>query len=168
MDADAASFANTVLAWFRRYGRHDLPWQGQDAYRVWLSEIMLQQTQVSTVIPYYREFLKAFPNLKRLADADIDDVLRHWQGLGYYARARNLHKAAQVVDTGVGESFDIREGFQKLVVVRDNRADLGLLQHDFREPDAVSILALPRQIVAAVTPVPGQHRVGETGRVGIH
>ncbi len=97
MDADAASFANTVLAWYRRYGRHDLPWQGQDAYRVWLSEIMLQQTQVSTVIPYYHEFLKSFPNIKRLADASIDDVLRHWQGLGYYARARNLHKAAQVV-----------------------------------------------------------------------
>ncbi len=97
MDADAASFANTVLAWYRRYGRHDLPWQGQDAYRVWLSEIMLQQTQVSTVIPYYRDFLKSFPSIKRLADAGIDDVLRHWQGLGYYARARNLHKAARLI-----------------------------------------------------------------------
>ena len=94
MDADAASFATAVLDWHRRYGRHDLPWQGQDAYRVWISEIMLQQTQVSTVIPYYQNFLQRFPDLRQLADASIDEVLQHWQGLGYYARARNLHKAA--------------------------------------------------------------------------
>ena len=97
MDSDAASFARAVLAWFRRYGRHDLPWQKQNAYRVWLSEIMLQQTQVSTVIPYYQAFIRRFPNLRSLADASIDEVLQHWQGLGYYARARNLHKAAQVI-----------------------------------------------------------------------
>ncbi len=97
MDVDAASFARTVLNWYRRYGRHDLPWQQQDAYRVWLSEIMLQQTQVSTVIPYYQNFIERFPNLGQLADADIDEVLQYWQGLGYYARARNLHKAARVV-----------------------------------------------------------------------
>ena len=97
MDSDAASFARAVLDWFRRYGRHDLPWQKQNAYRVWLSEIMLQQTQVSTVIPYYQAFLKRFPNLRSLADASIDEVLQHWQGLGYYARARNLHKAAQQI-----------------------------------------------------------------------
>ena len=97
MDADAASFANAVLVWYRRFGRHDLPWQQQDAYRVWLSEIMLQQTQVSTVIPYYQNFLRHFPDLHSLADASIDEVLQHWQGLGYYARARNLHKAAVVI-----------------------------------------------------------------------
>ncbi len=97
MDSDAASFARTVLQWYRRYGRHDLPWQGQNAYRVWLSEIMLQQTQVTTVIPYYLNFVKRFPTLKSLAEASIDDVLRHWQGLGYYARARNLHRAAQII-----------------------------------------------------------------------
>ena len=97
MDADAAGFSGRVLDWFRRYGRHDLPWQGQNAYRVWLSEIMLQQTQVSTVIPYYRSFIKRFPNIKQLADADIDEVLQHWQGLGYYARARNLHRAAGII-----------------------------------------------------------------------
>ncbi len=97
MDADAASFANRVLNWYQRYGRHDLPWQRQDAYRVWLSEIMLQQTQVGTVIPYYQNFIKRFPNIKQLADADIDEVLQHWQGLGYYARARNLHQAARIV-----------------------------------------------------------------------
>ena len=97
MDADAASFAKTVLGWYRRYGRHNLPWQQQDAYRVWLSEVMLQQTQVSTVIPYYQDFIKRFPNIRQLADASIDEVLQHWQGLGYYARARNLHKAAGVI-----------------------------------------------------------------------
>ena len=97
MDADAAGFARAVLDWYRRYGRHDLPWQGQNAYRIWLSEIMLQQTQVSTVIPYYRNFLEHFPSIRALADASIDDVLQHWQGLGYYARARNLHRAAQII-----------------------------------------------------------------------
>ena len=97
MDADAAGFADTVLNWYQRYGRHDLPWQQQDAYRVWLSEIMLQQTQVSTVIPYYHSFLKRFPGIQQLADASIDEVLQQWQGLGYYARARNLHQAAGVI-----------------------------------------------------------------------
>ncbi len=105
MDSDAAAFARAVLAWFGRYGRHDLPWQKQDAYRVWLSEIMLQQTQVATVIPYYQAFLERFPNLRSLADAGIDDVLQHWQGLGYYARARNLHKAAQVIRDEHGGRF---------------------------------------------------------------
>ena len=97
MEVDAASFSRAVLNWYPRHGRHDLPWQGQSAYRVWLSEVMLQQTQVSTVIPYYRNFLKHFPNLRALANASIDDVLQHWQGLGYYARARNLHRAAQII-----------------------------------------------------------------------
>ena len=113
MDADAASFAGAVLAWYRRYGRHDLPWQNQDAYRVWLSEIMLQQTQVSTVIPYYERFLDRFPDIQSLADADIDEVLQHWQGLGYYARARNLHKAAIAIrdqhDGRFPETFDAVE-----------------------------------------------------------
>ncbi len=97
MDADAAGFATAVLDWYRRYGRRDLPWQQQDPYRVWLSEIMLQQTQVNTVIPYYLAFLQRFPDLRQLADASIDEVLQHWQGLGYYARARNLHKAAIII-----------------------------------------------------------------------
>ena len=97
MDSDAAAFADAVIEWHRRYGRHDLPWQGQNAYRVWLSEIMLQQTQVGTVLPYYRAFLRRFPSVRVLADADIDEVLSHWQGLGYYARARNLHRAARLI-----------------------------------------------------------------------
>lgn len=97
MRTNAASFADSLLQWQRRYGRHDLPWQKQDAYRVWLSEIMLQQTQVTTVIPYYHNFLRHFPDVKTLANASIDQVLQHWQGLGYYARARNLHRAAQII-----------------------------------------------------------------------
>ena len=88
--------AASLLRWFDQHGRHDLPWQHpRDAYRVWVSEIMLQQTQVSTVIPYFTRFMLAFPNVRGLADARLDDVLHHWTGLGYYARARNLHRAAQ-------------------------------------------------------------------------
>jgi len=92
------AFADRVLAWFDVHGRKDLPWQ-QDptSYRVWVSEIMLQQTQVATVIPYYLRFVTRFPDITTLADAPQDDVLHHWAGLGYYARARNLHAAAQQV-----------------------------------------------------------------------
>jgi A/G-specific adenine glycosylase len=97
MDADAAGFANRIQTWYQRYGRHHLPWQQADAYRVWLAEIMLQQTQVNTVIPYYQNFIKRFSGINQLADASIDEVLQHWQGLGYYARARNLHKAAGII-----------------------------------------------------------------------
>ncbi|MEJ2059408.1 MAG: A/G-specific adenine glycosylase [Gammaproteobacteria bacterium] len=89
-------FAARVLAWFAGHGRHDLPWQHPATpYRVWISEVMLQQTQVATVIPYFERFMAAFPDVPALAGAGQDDVLGHWSGLGYYARGRNLHKAAQ-------------------------------------------------------------------------
>jgi len=92
------NFSVAVLRWFDQHGRHTLPWQQNiNAYRVWLSEIMLQQTQVSTVIPYFETFTQQFPTLADLAAAPIDDVLHLWTGLGYYARARNLHKCAQTV-----------------------------------------------------------------------
>lgn len=91
-------FAPRIVAWQRQHGRHDLPWQNtRDPYRIWLSEIMLQQTQVATVIPYYRRFLKHFPTVEALAQASLDDVLAVWQGLGYYGRARHLHRAAALV-----------------------------------------------------------------------
>ncbi|GAM67417.1 A/G-specific adenine glycosylase [Vibrio sp. JCM 19236] len=91
-------FAQQILTWYHQYGRKHLPWQqNKTAYKVWLSEIMLQQTQVATVIPYFERFLEEFPDIVSLADADIDQVLHLWTGLGYYARARNLHKAAQMV-----------------------------------------------------------------------
>ncbi|KFL36725.1 A/G-specific adenine glycosylase [Arenimonas donghaensis] len=92
-----SQFADRLLAWFDRDGRHDLPWQHpRTPYRVWLAEIMLQQTQVQTAIPYYTRFLDALPTLPDLAAADTDRVMALWAGLGYYARARNLHRAAQV------------------------------------------------------------------------
>ena len=89
------TFAARVCAWQAAHGRHDLPWQGRDAYAVWVSEIMLQQTQVETVIPYYQRFMARFPDLAALAAASPDEVLGLWSGLGYYARGRNLHRAAQ-------------------------------------------------------------------------
>ncbi|GAB3027506.1 A/G-specific adenine glycosylase [Bowmanella dokdonensis] len=92
------SFADRILAWFMRHGRKDLPWQqNKTPYSVWVSEIMLQQTQVSTVIPFYQKFMQRFPDVVSLADAPEDDVLHHWTGLGYYARARNLQKAARQI-----------------------------------------------------------------------
>ncbi|WP_124945082.1 A/G-specific adenine glycosylase [Sulfurirhabdus autotrophica] len=91
-------FSSSIIAWQKLHGRHDLPWQKtRDPYRVWLSEIMLQQTQVGTVIPYYARFLERFPDIAHLADADEDVVLQHWSGLGYYSRARNLHRAAKAI-----------------------------------------------------------------------
>lgn len=95
---DPKLFAKLVLAWYDQHGRKELPWQQDiNPYRVWLSEIMLQQTQVSTVIPYFETFTKKFPTVESLASADTDEVLHLWTGLGYYARARNLHKCAQTV-----------------------------------------------------------------------
>ena len=96
----AHDFAQRLIAWQQRHGRHDLPWQQRsaavrDAYPVWLSEIMLQQTQVATVIPYYRRFVARFAGLPSLAAAPVEDVMALWSGLGYYARARNLHTAAR-------------------------------------------------------------------------
>lgn len=98
--------APALLRWWRVHGRHDLPWQRRRTpYRVWVSEIMLQQTQVTTVIPYYRRFQARFPNVRALADAPLDDVLQLWSGLGYYARARHLHKAAQIISDEYGGRF---------------------------------------------------------------
>src|SRR5688572_266078 len=94
----SSTFAAKIVAWQKKHGRHDLPWQGaRDPYPIWLSEVMLQQTQVATVIPYYLRFLARFPDVATLAAAPLDDVLRLWSGLGYYSRARNLHRAAQLV-----------------------------------------------------------------------
>lgn len=92
------SFAQRLLTWFDEHGRHDLPWhQPRTAYHVWVSEIMLQQTQVQTVIPYYQRFMQRFSDIQTLASATQDEVLAHWSGLGYYARGRNLHQAAQLI-----------------------------------------------------------------------
>jgi A/G-specific adenine glycosylase len=93
-----SAFADTLIAWHVRYGRHDLPWQrARTPYRVWVSEIMLQQTQVATVIGYYQRFMQQFPHIAGLAAASADEVLHLWSGLGYYSRGRNLHRAARIV-----------------------------------------------------------------------
>jgi A/G-specific adenine glycosylase len=96
-DSDIAALRRALLAWYRRNAR-DLPWRRtRDPYRIWLAESMLQQTRIDTALPYYRRFVERFPNVRALADARLDDVLRLWAGLGYYTRARNLHKTARIV-----------------------------------------------------------------------
>ena len=100
------SFSQRLLAWFDDHGRHDLPWQQQTTpYRVWVSEVMLQQTQVATVIPYYQRFMARFANVQALAEGDEDEVLALWSGLGYYSRARNLHNAAHLIRDQHGGQF---------------------------------------------------------------
>ncbi|MBU1223182.1 MAG: A/G-specific adenine glycosylase [Gammaproteobacteria bacterium] len=100
------SFASRIVRWQQRHGRHTLPWQGtRDPYRIWLSEIMLQQTQVTTVIPYFERFVARFPDLASLAAAHEDEVLALWSGLGYYSRARNLHAAARAIRAGHDGNF---------------------------------------------------------------
>lgn len=108
MALDAADFARRVLAWFDRHGRRDLPWQRDPSpYRVWVSEIMLQQTQVTTVIPYFERFMSRYPTIGDLALAEVDEVMTLWAGLGYYARARNLHQAARRLEERHGGRFPL-------------------------------------------------------------
>lgn len=103
---NTAVFANRLLRWYSTHGRKDLPWQNNiDPYRVWVSEVMLQQTQVATVIPYFQQFMEQFPTVNSLAQADIDQVLHRWSGLGYYSRARNLHKTASIVEAEYNGEF---------------------------------------------------------------
>ena len=104
--AAPTALADTLIRWQRQHGRHGLPWVGScDPYRVWLSEIMLQQTQVSVVLGYWQRFLDRFPDVAALAAASQDDVLALWSGLGYYSRARHLHRCAQVVVAQHGGQF---------------------------------------------------------------
>jgi len=102
--ASKALLARTVIAWYRKEGRA-LPWRmTRNPYRIWVSEVMLQQTRVASVIPYYRRFLHAFPTMRRLAEADLQEVLKLWEGMGYYARARNLHRSAEIIMSRYGGS----------------------------------------------------------------
>ena len=130
-------FAASVLDWFDTHGRHDLPWQhDRTPYRVWLSEIMLQQTQVSTATPYFQHFVATFPDIASLAAAPIDDVLALWSGLGYYARARNLHKAAQrMVEHYAGTMPRDHAALINLPGIGRSTASAILAQaHDLRHP----------------------------------
>ena len=104
----AKKFGQQVVSWYHQQGRKHFPWQqDKTPYRVWISEIMLQQTQVATVIPYYQRFMESFPTITDLANADEDVVLHHWTGLGYYARARNLHKSAKIMANDYAGNFPI-------------------------------------------------------------
>jgi len=137
-DTTRDDFAERLLHWFDRHGRHDLPWQHpRSAYRVWLSEIMLQQTQVTTVIPYFQRFLERFPTLQTLAQGPIDDVLRLWAGLGYYARARNLHRAAQLLVEQFGGEFPRdREALQSVPGIGRSTA-AAILSQAFGQREAI-------------------------------
>lgn len=109
MSAGKPVFASQVVAWQKLHGRHDLPWQNtRDPYRVWLSEVMLQQTQVATVIDYFERFVTRFPDVRALAAAQLDEVMGLWSGLGYYSRARNLHRCACAVVENWGGAFPVR------------------------------------------------------------
>jgi len=109
------AFAERLVTWQQVHGRHDLPWQVADPYRIWLSEIMLQQTQVTAVLRYFALFLHRFPSIESLAAASPDDVMAVWSGLGYYSRARNLHRAAQMVVDQFGGVFpDTRQEIEQL------------------------------------------------------
>lgn len=131
-------FSDLVLRWFDKFGRKTLPWQiDKTPYKVWLSEIMLQQTQVNTVIPYFNRFLERFPSLSDLAKADQDTVLSLWTGLGYYARARNLHKAAQMaVEQYNGELPDSQTELESLPGIGRSTAG-AILSLGFGKPAAI-------------------------------
>ena len=128
--------AQKLIHWQKDHGRHDLPWQeDRTAYRVWISEIMLQQTQVSTVIGYYQRFMQRFPDVASLAGAPLDEVLHLWSGLGYYSRARNLQRAAQrIVSEFAGQLPDQREQLARLPGIgRSTAAAILALAHGRRE-----------------------------------
>ena len=128
-------FADRLLAWYDRHGRHDLPWKQQPTpYRVWVSEVMLQQTRVATVLPYFQRFMRQFPSLSALARADLDQVLALWTGLGYYARARNLHRGARLVQVEcAGRMPDTLAGLRALPGIgRSTAAAILALSHNQR------------------------------------
>jgi A/G-specific adenine glycosylase len=156
--------AARLLAWFDVHGRHDLPWQRQRTpYSVWVSEIMLQQTQVGTAIPFYRRFMERFPTVAALAAAPVDDVLAHWAGLGYYARARNLWRAARlVVDEHGGRVPETFDGLHALPGIGRSTAGAILAQatgsrHAILDGNVKRVLARYH----AVRGWPGEPRVAE-------
>jgi len=132
------SIAARLLSWFDQYGRKDLPWQSpRTAYRVWVSEIMLQQTQVSTAIPYFERFIERFDSLAALAAADEDEVLHYWSGLGYYARCRNLHKSARLlVEQGRFDLPDTPEQLEALPGIGRSTA-AAIVAQVWNKPEAI-------------------------------
>ncbi|CAM2933105.1 A/G-specific adenine glycosylase [Vibrio rarus] len=131
-------FANKILNWYQQYGRKHLPWQQQKtAYKVWLSEIMLQQTQVATVIPYFERFITQFPDVDSLANAHIDEVLHLWTGLGYYARARNLHKTAHIIANQYHGEFPLEITELNALPGIGRSTAAAILSSVFKQPHAI-------------------------------
>jgi A/G-specific adenine glycosylase len=131
------AFANRIISWQSQYGRHDLPWQNtRDPYAIWVSEIMLQQTQVAAVIAYYQKFMQRFPTIVSLASADQEAVMQYWSGLGYYSRARNLHKAAQTISDRYAGTFpsDFNEIQQLPGIGRSTAAAISSFAFDQPQP----------------------------------
>lgn len=172
--SNVAPFASRLIEWFDVHGRHDLPWQVKnDPYKVWVSEIMLQQTQVKTVLNYFDRFMQRFPTVQSLAEASWEEVAPYWAGLGYYARARNLHKAAkqvvalghfpQTLDewvslSGVGRSTGgalMSLGLGKYGVIMDGNVKRVLCRHQAIEGDSSSSAVISRlwDVATALTPI---------------
>jgi A/G-specific adenine glycosylase len=148
-----STFQQNILAWFDQYGRKDLPWQQNTTpYRVWLSEIMLQQTQVATVIPYFQAFIAKFPDVESLAQADVDGVLHLWSGLGYYARARNLHKAARIIHEK-GLFPDTLDGLMALPGIGQSTAS-AILSIAFNKPHPI-LDGNVKRVLARFKAIPG-------------
>jgi A/G-specific adenine glycosylase len=157
--ADCAPIAPALLAWHDAHGRHDLPWQRERTpYRVWVSEVMLQQTQVAVVIPYFERFMRRFPDVLELADAPLDDVLHRWSGLGYYARARNLKRAAELVRDEHGGVFPVQFGLVAALpgIGRSTAGAILALACDQRHPIMDGNV---RRVLSRLFAVPG--RTGE-------
>jgi len=157
--SNEAPIAPALLEWHDRAGRHDLPWQQQRTpYRVWVSEVMLQQTQVAAVIPYFERFMQRFPDVLALADAPADEVMHLWSGLGYYARARNLHRAAQQIRDEHGGVFP--DGFDAVAALggvgRSTAGAILALSRDQRHPIMDGNV---RRVLSRLLAVPG--RTGE-------
>ena len=158
------AFQNAVLDWFDRHGRKNLPWQKDiNPYRVWLSEVMLQQTTVAAVIPYFERFIKRFPNITSLAAAELDDVLHLWSGLGYYSRARNLHKAAQMVVADFAGQFpESLEQLEQLPGVgRSTAGAIASISMQIRAPILDGNVKRVLARFHAVSGWPGQSRVAK-------
>ena len=164
MNGTGDTFSNSVLAWFDEHGRMGLPWQqNRTAYRIWVSEIMLQQTQVATVIPYYLRFLQHFPSVQSLAAAPLDELLHLWTGLGYYARARNLHKTAGIVAGQWGGEFP-RELEAMLSLPGIGRSTAGAilaLAYDARHPILDGNVKRVLARYAAISGWPGEAAVAK-------
>lgn len=155
MTAAVESLADRLVRWQRAHGRHDLPWQRDPTpYRVWVSEVMLQQTRVATVIPYFEAFMRRFPALEDLARAPLDDVLAHWSGLGYYSRARNLHRAAGIcLEEHGGE---LPEEFESLMALPGiGRSTAGAIQALARDEPHPILDGNARRVLARYHGVPG-------------